>query len=299
LSSGKEQAMNTRSTDVKVGITVIAAAVILILGVAWIGQFRMSRHYEAYTVYFTDVGGLNPGDPVTIAGLEMGKVGPMAFEADRVKTELLLQQGVTLKQDCSVEIRSIGLMGEKFIYIVPGKTAAVIPPGAVIQGQYKAGLTEMTIVMEEVMNEIKGLSQAVRKILATEEDTHTVSQTLARVNELTDELLALIRDNKEDLRSTARSLRQASDNVNDILGGRKQEIIDGIDGLARASASLDSLSQALRSVMASLERGEGTLGMLIKEKDIHDELQATIKNLDALIKDVKEHPERYMKVEIF
>jgi phospholipid/cholesterol/gamma-HCH transport system substrate-binding protein len=291
--------MNTRSTDVKVGIAVIAAAVILILGVAWIGQFRMSRHYTSYTVYFQEVGGLNPGDPVTVAGLEMGKVGPMAFEGNRVKTSLLLDPKITLRQDCSVKIRSVGLMGEKFVYIVPGKTGEVIPPGSVIQGQYEAGLTEMTAVTEDVMIEVKELALSVRKIISTEEDTHTVGETLARVNELADELLALIRDNKDDLRSTARSLRLASDNVNDILGTRKKEITDGIDRMARASASLDSLSQALRSVAESLERGDGTLGMLIKEKDIHDDLEATIKNLDALIKDVKEHPERYIKLEIF
>jgi phospholipid/cholesterol/gamma-HCH transport system substrate-binding protein len=291
--------MNTRSTDVKVGIAVIAAAVVLIFGIVWIGQFRMSHHYTAYAAYFAEVGGLNPGDPVTVAGLEMGKVGPMTFEGGRVKAVLLLEERVTLKRDCSVEIRSVGLMGEKFVYIVPGTTGEAIPPGSAIQGEYKAGLTEMTIVMESVMAEVKELSRTLRKIIATEENTHTLGESLAKLNDLTDEMLALIRDNKEDLRSTARSLRLASDNVNDILGTRKEAITDGIDRFARASASLDSLGQTLGSIMASLQRGEGTLGMLLKEKDIHDDLEATIKNLDALIKDVKEHPERYIKLEIF
>jgi phospholipid/cholesterol/gamma-HCH transport system substrate-binding protein len=291
--------MNTRSNDVKVGIAVIAAAVILIFGIVWVGQFRMSRHYTAYTAHFPEVGGLNSGDPVTVAGLEMGKVGPMAFEGNRVKAELLLDEKVILRRDCSAEIRSIGLMGEKFVYIVPGATGEVIPPGSAIQGEYKAGLTEMTIVMESVMAEVKELSRTIRKIIATEENTHTLGESLAKLNDLTDEMLGLIRDNKEDLRSTARSLRLASDNVNDILGTRKKEITDGIDRLSRASVSLDSLGQALGSILASLERGEGTLGMLIKEKDIHDDLKATIKNLDTLIKDVKEHPERYIKLEIF
>jgi len=291
--------MNTRSTDVKVGIAVIAAAIILILGVAWIGQFRMSHHYAAYTAYFSEVGGLNPGDPVTVAGLEMGKVGPMTFEGGRVRAELLLEEKVTLRRDCSVEIRSVGLMGEKFIYISPGTTGEVLPPGSTIQGEYKAGLTEMTIVMESVMSEVKDLSRTIRKIIATEENTHTLGESLAKLNDLTDEMIALIRDNKDDLRSTARSLRMASDNVNDIIGTRKKEITDGIDQLSRASATLDSLSRNLGSLAASLNRGEGTLGMLLKERDLHDEVETTIKNLDALIKDIKEHPERYIKLKVF
>jgi phospholipid/cholesterol/gamma-HCH transport system substrate-binding protein len=291
--------MNTRSTDIKVGIAVIAAAVILILGIAWIGEFRMNRHWETYTVYFPDVGGLNTGDPVTVAGLEMGKVGTLVFENGRVRADLLLEERVALKADCSVEIRSVGLMGEKFIYIVPGTSEQELPPGSTIQGKYKAGLTEMTIVMEEVMVEVKDLSRSVRKIIATEENTHTLGESLAKINDLADETLALIRDNKDDLRSTAQSLRAATDNLNEVLGPRKQVLADGIDRLARASADLDSLSQALKSVAAGLERGEGTLGKLLKEQDLYDRIEAAATNLEALIKDIKEHPERYIKVEIF
>lgn len=291
--------MSQRSTDVKVGVAVILAAVILILGIVWIGEFRMNRKWVGYSVYFTETGGLNTGDPVTVAGLEMGKVGSMVFEDGRVKVEILLESKATLRTDCSVEIRSIGLMGEKFVYIVPGAAGEVVRPGATLEGKYKAGLTEMTIVMEEVFAEAKGLSQALRRLIATEEDTHTLAESLARINQLTDEMLALIRENKEDLRSTAQSVRMASDNLSDILGSRKNEIVDGIDRLARASASLDSLSQSLRSVAAGLERGEGTLGLLVKDKTLHNEMSAVVKNLDSLIKDIREHPERYIKVEIF
>jgi phospholipid/cholesterol/gamma-HCH transport system substrate-binding protein len=291
--------MSQRSKDVRVGVAVIAAAVILILGIVWIGEFRMNRKWVGYTAYFAEAGGLSTGDPVTVAGLEMGKVGSMAFENGRVKVDMLLEPRATLRADCSVEIRSIGLMGEKFIYIVPGTAAEIVRPGATLDGKYKAGLTEMTIMMEDVFIEVKQLSQTLRRFIGVEEDTNTLSESLGRLNQLADEMLALIHENKDDLRSTARSLRTASDNLNDILGGRKQEILDGIDQLARASASLDSLSRSLRSVAESVEKGEGTLGLLVKEKTLHDQIETAVKNLDLLIKDIREHPERYIKVEIF
>lgn len=291
--------MSQRSTDVKVGIAVIAAAVILILAIVWIGEFRMNSKRVSYTVYFPETGGLASGDPVAVAGLEMGEVGKMAFENGRVRTEMLLEPGITLLSDCSVEVRSIGLMGEKFVYVVPGLTGEIVRPGSVIDGKYKAGLTEMTIMLEDLFGEVKALSQSVRTLLASDEGGPTLAESLTRLNQLSDELLALIRDNKEDLRGTARSLRTASDNLNDILGGRKQEILNGIDQIARASAGLDSLSRSLRSVAESLDKGEGTLGKLVKEKDLHQQIESAVKDLDSLIKDIREHPERYIKVEIF
>jgi phospholipid/cholesterol/gamma-HCH transport system substrate-binding protein len=291
--------MSQRSTDVKVGITVIAAALILILGIVWIGEFRMNRKWATYSVYFTEVGGLNPGDPVTIAGLEMGKVGAITLEGSRVKADLLIDEKARLKRDCSIEIRSIGLMGEKFVYIWAGSAAEVLPPGSTIDGKYKAGLTEMTIVMEDVVSEIKALSQTLRKTLEPVAEEQSLGKSLAKLNEMADEILGILRENRDDLKGAAGSARAASENLNEILGGRKQELAAGLDRFVRASARLDSLSAVLQSLAVGLDKGEGTLGALLKEKKLHQDLEATVRDLDELIKDIKEHPERYTKIEIF
>lgn len=278
---------------------MIMAAVILILGIAWIGEFRMNRRWVTYSVYFTEVGGLNPGDPVTVAGLEMGKVGTIALEGDRVRADLLIDEKARLKRDCSIEIRSIGLMGEKFVYIWAGSAAEVLPAGSTVEGKYKAGLTEMTVVMEDVVSEIKALSQTLRKALEPVAEEQSLGESLAKLNAMADEILAILRENRDDVRKAAGSARAASENLNEILGGRKQSLAEGLDRFARAAARLDSLSAVLQSLAAGLDRGEGTLGALLKEKKLHQDLEATVRDLDELIKDIKEHPERYTTIEIF
>jgi phospholipid/cholesterol/gamma-HCH transport system substrate-binding protein len=55
----------------------------------------------------------------------------------------------------------------------------------------------------------------------------------------------------------------------------------------------------LNAIVAGVERGEGSLGMLIKERKLHEELEATLDNLNTLIDDIKEHPQRYITIEIF
>ena len=291
--------MSQRSTEVKVGIAVILAAVILILAVVWIGDLRVSRKTVAYTVYFREVGGLGPGDPVTVVGLTMGKVGPMDFENGRVKVQILLEPKVTLRSDAMIEVRSVGLMGEKFVYISPGTTGEILPPGSVIEGRYEVGFSEMATGMEQVFAEVQMLSQSLRRILAVEETTHAVSQTLTRIDRLTEELLVLINENKEDVRGTAKSLRLAADNLNEVLGPRKQEIGTTIDRLNRAAGSLDSLSQKMNVVATDLAEGKGTLGMLVKDKQLYEDMRSTIANVDSLINDIRQHPERYINLKIF
>ena len=64
-------------------------------------------------------GGTSVGDAVTVAGLRLGQVGAISLESDgRVKTKLLIEEGVVLTQDCSVEIRGVGLVDEKYIHSI-------------------------------------------------------------------------------------------------------------------------------------------------------------------------------------
>jgi phospholipid/cholesterol/gamma-HCH transport system substrate-binding protein len=291
--------MEGKSTDVKVGITVILAAIILILGILWIGEFRLSRKWASYVVYFDEVGGLSSGDPVTISGLKMGKVNTISREEGRVMTELLIEEEVVLREDCSVEIRSIGLMGEKFIYIMPGAGGDALAPGAVIEGAYKAGLPEVVAGIGDVMDDMRSAVRSFSKIMAAEGSDYTLGQSIEKLNSVSEEILRLLRENRDDIRSTTRSMKSVSENLDEIIGDRKGSLVSAIDRLSSAAGRLDSLTITLQEVVESVERGEGTLGMLIKEKHLYEEIEGALDSLKSLVNDIREHPERYIKIEIF
>jgi phospholipid/cholesterol/gamma-HCH transport system substrate-binding protein len=291
--------MSAKTTEVKVGIAVILAVVILILGVLWIGDFRLARQWQAYTAYFEEVGGLSAGDPVAVSGLEMGKVGFIALEEGRVKTELLIEQEVVLREDCSVEIRSIGLMGEKYVYILPGTSVEVLVPGTGLDGDYKAGLPEVAAAMGDIMDEMRGAAESLRKVVDTEGGNFSLAKSMARVDTVATELLALLRESRSDIRSTTRTMKKVSGDLNDMIGVNRDELTEGVKRFSVAAARLDSLSLSVKSLVSSVESGEGTLGKLIKERKVHDEIEATLDNLNRLINDIREHPERYLTIEIF
>ena len=108
-----------------------------------------------------------------------------------------------------------------------------------------------------------------------------------------------MRANKDDIRSSTRNLKSASAGLSELLGERKEDLAEGIEKFASAAARLDSLTISLQSVARSLDQGEGTLGMLIKEKKVHEQMESTLKSMEELIADIKAHPERYITVEIF
>jgi phospholipid/cholesterol/gamma-HCH transport system substrate-binding protein len=290
---------SSRSIEIKVGIGVILSVIVLVVGVMWIGDFRFNRKYLSYTAVFEEVGGLGAGDPVAISGLKLGKVGDVKLEAGRVSIELLIEEQVVLKTDARVEIRAVGLMGEKYVYIMPGEAAETLPPGSVLQGEFKADLPDIVADIGDMMGDIKSTSRSLAKLVAGMEEDSNLGESLAKLNEVSDEILAVLKANKDDIRSSTRNLKSATAGMNEVFGGSKEDLAKGIAKFSSAAARLDSLTITLESVAGSLDEGEGTLGMLIKEKKLHEQMESTLSSMEELITDIKAHPERYIKVELF
>jgi phospholipid/cholesterol/gamma-HCH transport system substrate-binding protein len=94
-------------------------------------------------------------------------------------------------------------------------------------------------------------------------------------------------------------MRELSGDFSDVVGSRKEKLTRGIDDFSSAAARLDSVTVSLKAVARKIESGDGTLGMLINEKKLHEDLELVLENLNALLEDIKADPRKYFKVEIF
>ncbi len=291
--------MRQRSTEIRVGVAVVVAVLILILGVMWIEKTSFSNKLVSYTVYFSDVGGLEAGDPITVAGVSSGEVKAVILEPGRVKTEMLIAEGVTLFDDCSVQILTIGLMGEKYVGIHPGKSGNVLPPGSVIQGQYKAGMSEAVAGFGDVIGELNETIRSFRALVESEGQGASLAEAIVKIDELTAEILAVLRENRAAMKSTAKSMEKISGDVNSLVGSQKETLARGIEDFASAAQRFDSLTVSLKEITRRIEDGEGTLGMLVNEKKLHQDVEQVLASLNALLADVKADPRKYFKIEIF
>ena len=118
--------MRDVSTEIKVGMVVIAAIVILLYGIIWVKGYQFTvGHYE-YSALFPQVGSLSIGDPVSVLGVRKGEVKDIKLSDDQVSVTMSMASDVKLKEDASVAIVNVGLMGERFVDVNPGKAGELL-----------------------------------------------------------------------------------------------------------------------------------------------------------------------------
>jgi phospholipid/cholesterol/gamma-HCH transport system substrate-binding protein len=295
-----------RAIEVKVGLTVILALLVLIVGVGWLKDFQFQRSTRIWMVWFPQIGGLSKSDEVQVNGLRKGSVHKVHLTGNGVIVDLALSKEIQLTHDSDVAIRNLGLMGEKVITVDLRTTGAKWTERDTILGVYDRGIPE---VMTDVSRTIDSVNRLARRLTSIAENTDQngdISATMRNVRQTSEELHGTILETRQSLRVTLDNFSAASQTAKSLTTGREADLNKAIGDfssaaskLDRLSDRLDSLSVALHSVTAKVDRGDGTLGRLVNDRELYSNVSASADSLRALIADVKKNPKRYFKVSLF
>ncbi|HEU4928615.1 MAG TPA: MlaD family protein, partial [Candidatus Krumholzibacteria bacterium] len=154
--------MTGRGLEIRVGIVVILAALIAVIGTMWFQKFQLNEKRYSFFVRFNEVGGLVANDPIQVNGVERGRVQDVGLRRDDVVVEMGVREGLEIPVNSQISLKSIGIMGERFVAIVLGDSSVAISPGDTVEGTYLMGLTEVMGSAGEIMEEIKVTSRHIR-----------------------------------------------------------------------------------------------------------------------------------------
>ncbi len=291
--------------EFKVGATVLIAFAILIAGLLWLKGFRLERSRYVQEVWFPNIGTLAVGDPVSISGVNKGKVAAIDLYEGGVKVGLFLANDVQLRRDAEFTIKNVGLMGERFVDVRTGNAIEPLPKDMVARGEYDTGIPEVMGLMGRMTEDVRDLVLAVRATIGSD-------STLSRIAEITESLervafqtSALIERNQTgvdravaDFGDAARRLRTTMEE-NQVLVTRSAHRIDSASAKLSAFADrLDSLASAAHEVVADFRDGDGTLPRLMRDDQLLRRWEETAGEIDALVRDIRSNPKKYLKVDV-
>lgn len=203
--------------EIKIGLTLMAAVLIIYLCFAWMKSIHIfDDGHKNYNITFDNVNGLLKGASVNIFGYTAGEVVDIQPTQENVIVKIRLSNKITLHTDATAEIQLKELMGGKQIEIRPGANGQIVAENGTIEGYISPDLTTAFSTFGEAMRaidttRIKSMLHNMEKITLTSAE-FAEHFNVAMVNDMMGELKAT----SKELRQTASSVNQIADQVKDV-----------------------------------------------------------------------------------
>ncbi|MDR1811826.1 MAG: MlaD family protein [Candidatus Fibromonas sp.] len=278
-----------------VGMVIVVAVIILIFGMFFLNDKDPRETYLTYHLRFSQVSTLAQDDPVKVNGVKLGKVNHIALHKNGVLVRISLRNDVKISKDSEIRVQNIGLLGERQIGILLGNSTKVFSEKDTIPGFFDAGIAEVMGMAGEVLDSAKIIMNIAHTILdstiATQEFRDRFHRILAKAEELEDQANGLILRADPVLQGSLAGLSNATKKVNQILDENRvplKNLVADANGLLGQTGALmngaDTAVQRILALTGKLESKNNTLGILLNDRKLHDDLTTTIHSADSLFR---------------
>jgi len=298
------------SKEIKAAFFVIASAFILVFGYNYLkGTPIFSNEKVLYSVY-DEVEGLSLGANVTVNGMSIGKVIGINF-GDNYKG---IKVSFTVPENLNISIKSkailyeVGVIGGMAISIKPVfSNSSVVKDGDRLDSSIKPGLTELiNQQIAPIQNKIEGILTGVDSLFLginnvvnyetqdnLKKSLENFSLSIKNINDLTNSIKKIILQNKTSINSSFNNINKTSENLiqitDSILLSQIKPMIN----------NFEVVGKKLNITLEKIENNQGTLGKLINDEVLYNNLINSSKELESLIIDLKLNPKKYVHFSIF
>ncbi len=283
------------SREAKVGIFVLLGLVILTYF-----TFRVSKWggigEKGYrvTVDFETASGLEPKANVKMAGVPIGKVEEIQLVGNRARLVLRIQDGVRIPIDSVASIQTQGLLGEKYVEILPGKDAArMLPPGGQVANTIPpTNLDEIVRKVSLIADDLKKFTQTLSETFGTEQGKKALSEILKNVQETTAALKTVVVANEERMNRILANVDSLSGDLKDIAAANKENLRQTIANIRDFS---ETLKRDAPDLVRKLEAmGENVSTVVGENRENIRESIANLKTASAKLDNTLESAQRVL-----
>lgn len=329
--------MNRRN-EVVVGAVLILAVMLIVFGTFWMQGLRFGSEEREVRARFSEVAQLLVGSNVKFRGVPIGRVEAIELEEGgaAVIVTMTIDANVSLPQNPGVMLAPESLFGDWQAEIVSRSSYATYEYTEPIESDMLPGYTlpdmsRLTAVADEIATNLATISTRV-ELAFTEETALNIREAIENIQRASSELAGLVSSQQvaieevsENLELTSEAAGQAALTMqrafaeveSAIAGGRLLNIVSNVERtsartdslvallvdasreLRRTAVSADSTFRQVSSIATGIERGEGSLGRLLKDTTLYVDLVQTNIEVQTLLRDIRRNPRRYINLTIF
>lgn len=292
------------SREVRIGIMTVVAIFILYFGLNFLKGVDIFSAVNNYYATYDDIGGLVPSSPVYVKGYKVGQVEAVGYDFTKETSfvvKLSVSRDIEIPRGATVELYDDGLMGGKAIRLVYdpySATQVMYAPGDTIPSAVSSGLMgqlagDLLPKIESMAFQADTLLKSVRVLI----EGDAVANSLASIEKTTADLAvssaALKKIMQHDMPGILSNVNSVTSDFKMISGNLKQ--IDFASVVNNADLTIRDLNRITRKI----NEGEGSLGLLLNDKELYFRLSGVAGSADSLLIDLKSNPRRYVHFSLF
>tara|TARA_R110000868_G_scaffold56488_3_gene174785 strand:- start:28278 stop:29210 length:933 start_codon:yes stop_codon:yes gene_type:complete len=291
--------------EVKTAILVILGIVLFIFGYNYL---KGQNLFETKNVYYTifDYNALSPSSVVTVKGNTVGKIQDIIYDYKTGKTRVAFSVNKQLKFsiNSTVKLYETGLMGGNALAIILSQDGEPAKPGDVLKSQVEVGLitslsknfsglsTDLNATLKSTDTLLTNLNQIVidESDKGLKKTIAELNQTLAAYKNLAHTINGTVSDNDKNINIILENFKNTSNDLAKLTAELRE---------ANVGTTVTALNTTLTNVnalLASINNGEGSMGKLLKDEELYNNLKGASKEMEELLRDIKLHPKRYFRV---
>ncbi len=299
------------SKEIKTAILVLSGILLFIFIFYYLKGENILDNSKKISAIYDNVEGLAPSAAVTINGHKIGKVQSIHFTNDlsgKLNVNMLIDSDFEFSKNSTAQLYEAGLIGGKAIAIIPAFDGAPnVESGDLLSSDVKPGLTDL------VNQRLTPLQEKMETMMVS------ADTLLVNLNSLFDaQTKSNIKSSIAELSTTIASFKSTSESLNDLVVDNSSSIGQTITNFNKISEDLTSLSTSLAAadfdtimadlkstissfnqLLSAIENGEGSVGKLMKDEAVYNNLEGATKQLEELLEDMKLNPKRYMHFSLF
>jgi phospholipid/cholesterol/gamma-HCH transport system substrate-binding protein len=287
--------------ELRIGIFVGAALLVMAAFIFIVGDMSVLFRKAGYavTVDFDSAGGLEKQSVVKMSGVKIGYIEDIKLIKRKARITLSIFAGVEIPKDSKAAAASLGLLGEKYLDIIPGDAAENCKPGDALAAATSFGFDQIGGLLQSVGTQVKEAGQAVKDALGPETRAN-LNRTIENLASLSGELKDLVGQNQSGVRTAVDEASRAFRNLNqkvdeaaaglndtvrllkDIAAENRENVKLDLEGIKSLIRKIEETLKILNESLEKVTKGDGSIGKLVRDPGLYDKAERAVESLGAV-----------------
>ncbi len=295
--------MSSMAKEIKIALVAIVGILVLFFGMKFLKGVQLFSNDHVYYVTFSDISGLAASSPIYANGFKVGTVKSIEYDYSKpgaIVATVGLDKKLQVPNGSRAEIESDLLGNVKLNLLLGDPSAGMIPVGGKISGSIYAGAlgkaAEMIPQIEKILPKLDSILANLNTLTADP----AIAKSLHNVEHITNDLTTTTTQLNTLMASLNKEVPGMITRANNVLDQSGQlasnlSAVNVEETMTKVSETLENL----RRFTDKLNANDGSLGLLLNDKKLYQNLNSTIAHADSLLINLREHPKRYVHFSVF